>query len=84
MEDCLKRFLCGKTVYLAENSIPLILNHIDCFVSQCRGNESIHTVNIYPHALNGHSDDAWDKFGQAIGNLRRSALSEFIISMILA
>jgi hypothetical protein len=51
-------------------TIPWILNHIDCVVNQSRGNESIKQVNLCPHAVDGYGNDAWDKVGQAVGNLQ--------------
>jgi hypothetical protein len=60
----------GQDLNLDENSIPWILNHIDCFISQSRGNRSVEDVYLSPHACNGHDDEVWDKFGQAIGNLQ--------------
>jgi hypothetical protein len=47
-----------------------ILNHIDCFDSQARLNESITAIRLYPHALYGQDDDVWVKVGVAIGNLQ--------------
>jgi hypothetical protein len=44
-----------------------ILNHIDCFVSQSRGNA---VVVFYPFAVDGQDDEVWDKVGEAIGNLQ--------------
>jgi hypothetical protein len=64
------RLLGGQDLYLDENSISLISNHIDCFVSQSRGNESIEEVIFYPRTFNGHDDDLWNKLGQAVGNLQ--------------
>jgi hypothetical protein len=52
-----------------DDSIPWILNHIDCFVSQSRGNESVKDVYLWPHAFHGHDEDGWNKVGQAVGNL---------------
>jgi hypothetical protein len=40
-------------------------NHIDSFVSQSRGNESVEKVVIYPYAFDGQDDEVWDKVGQA-------------------
>jgi hypothetical protein len=48
----------------------LDLNHIDCFVSQSRGNISVEQVILDPYASNAHGDDAWEKVGQAIANLQ--------------
>jgi hypothetical protein len=55
---------------LNEYSISWILNHIDCFVSQSRGNKSVTRVRLFPYASNGQNDEVWDKVGQAIGNLQ--------------
>jgi hypothetical protein len=55
---------------LDEESIPWIMNHIDCFVSQSRGNDFVENVVLHPHACNGHDDEVWDKVGQAVGNLQ--------------
>jgi hypothetical protein len=63
--------LSGEYLNLDEGSISWILNHIDCFVSQSQGNETIQQVYWWPHAsFNGQDDGAWDKVGQAIGNLQ--------------
>jgi hypothetical protein len=65
------RLFGGQDLYVDENSIPLISKHIDCFVSQSRGNESISTLVLYPHAsFNGHDDDLWEKVGQAVCSLQ--------------
>jgi hypothetical protein len=58
-------FLC-----LNERSLPRILKHVDCFLSQSRGNESVKCMYLCPSALTGHGDCVWEKFGQAIGNLQ--------------
>jgi hypothetical protein len=63
-------FLVGQYLDLNEDSISWIINHIDCFVSQSRGNESIEEVYLYPNAFYGQDDDLWDKVGIAIGNLQ--------------
>jgi hypothetical protein len=55
---------------LDEESFPWILNHIDCFVSQSRGNNSVDLVRLYPYEFSGHDDEVWDKVGQAVGNLQ--------------
>jgi hypothetical protein len=47
-----------------------ILNHIDYFASQCRGNDIVTEMHLVPSALNGHDDEVYDKVGQAIGNLQ--------------
>jgi hypothetical protein len=58
-------------ICLDEDSIPWILSHIDCFVSQSRGNQSIKRVHLCLLAsFGGYYNDEWDKIGQAIGNLQ--------------
>jgi hypothetical protein len=57
-------------LYWDEDSMKWILNHIDCFVSQSRGNESVEEMVLHPYALYGQGDEVWDKVGQAIGNLQ--------------
>jgi hypothetical protein len=48
-----------------------ILNDIDNFIGQTRDNESVENVHFYPHLVDGHQDDdAWEKFGHAIGNFQ--------------
>jgi hypothetical protein len=54
---------------LDEYSIPWILNHSDCFVSQSRGNKTVKILAFYLHVPSGSlgdDDDVWDKRGQAI------------------
>jgi hypothetical protein len=68
----------GQYLDLDEGTIPLILNHIDCFVSECRGNENIIVVELDPHAFYGRDDEVWDKVGQAVGELQ--ALERLSIS----
>jgi hypothetical protein len=79
-EKCFCDGLLGENIYLHldDNSIPWILNHIDFFVSQTRGSESVEEVHLYPYAFNGHVDEVWDKLGQAVGNLQ--ALKRLCIS----
>jgi hypothetical protein len=72
-EECARRLssvLELKSLRLDGDSIPWILNHIDCFVNQCRGNKSVAAVHLFPHSVNGHGDDIWKKVAQAIGNLQ--------------
>jgi hypothetical protein len=71
-EQYARELLEPSCLYWDEDSMKWILNHIDCFVSQSRGNCSVENVILYPNALNGHDDDddIWDKVGQAIGNLQ--------------
>jgi hypothetical protein len=70
-EVTLDGLLEGEYLFLNEEAMALILDHIDCFVSQSRGNRSVERMFLYPYALYGHDDDAvWDKVGQALGNLQ--------------
>jgi hypothetical protein len=71
--------LDGEYLILNEDSISWIVNHIDCFVCQSRGNVSVQQVNLRPHAFN---DDIWGKLGQAIGNLQ--SLKRLRISTTMA
>jgi hypothetical protein len=64
------RLLYEEDIFVCQDLIPWILNHIDRFVSQSRGNESVHTVYLFPHAFKGHDDEVWDKVGQAVGSLQ--------------
>jgi hypothetical protein len=59
-----------RTLLLDAHLLDLILNDIDCFVSQSRGNETIEILALYPGAFNGNDDNFWDKLGQAIDNLQ--------------
>jgi hypothetical protein len=68
-EEC-ARYLSGAHLDLVETSIPWILNHIDCFVSQCRGNESVENVILFPYPVIGQDYEAWGKLGGVIGNLQ--------------
>jgi hypothetical protein len=74
-----ENFLGGQHLHLNEDEDALdwILKHIDCFVTKSRGNESVEEVTLYPYSVNGYPDTAWDKLGQAIGNLQ--ALGELHI-----
>jgi hypothetical protein len=63
------QLLGRQALHLNQASIPWILNHIDCFVSQSRGNESVEDVFLSPYAFDGHDEEVLDKLGQALGNL---------------
>jgi hypothetical protein len=63
------QLLGDQELYLDEDIIPLLVNHVDCFVSQSRGNDSIQDLFMHP-PYNGHDDDVWEKLGQAVGNLQ--------------
>lgn len=54
-----------------EDSIPWIMDHIDYFTSQSRGNKRGVALYLLPQLLIGHDDEMWDKVGQAVGNLLR-------------
>jgi hypothetical protein len=63
-------FLDCKILNLDEESMYWILTHIDCFVSQSRGNKEIEDVYLHPYSIHGHPNEVWDKVGLAIGNLQ--------------
>jgi hypothetical protein len=74
LDKLLVQYQC---LHLDYHSISMILNHIDYFVSQSRGNKIVKQVSFYPYSMHDddddvydHDDDVWDKFGQAIGNLQ--------------
>jgi hypothetical protein len=58
------------TLCFEKVSIPFILNHIDCFVSETRGNESVAILALNMYSVCGNDDEVWDKVGQAVGNLQ--------------
>jgi hypothetical protein len=64
------RILGGVYLNLDQDTINWILNHIDCFDSQARLNESIGEVVLYPYPDTGQDIEVWDKVGKAIGNLQ--------------
>jgi hypothetical protein len=57
---------------LDEDAHGWISDHIDYFVSQSRGNETVKEVTLIPYlyASTKIPDGFWDKFGQAVGNLQ--------------
>jgi hypothetical protein len=55
---------------LDDDTISLISDHVDYFVNQCRGNETVKEVLFFPYSLVGEDNEFWDKVGQAIGNLQ--------------
>jgi hypothetical protein len=59
-----------KYLTFSEYTIPWILNHIDCFVSQCRSNINVEVLVLNPHNFDLPDDGFWDKFGQGVGNLQ--------------
>jgi hypothetical protein len=63
------QLLVDQELYLDEDTLPSISNHIDCFVSQSRGKDSVQDLFMDP-PFNGHDDDVWEKVGQAVGNLQ--------------
>jgi hypothetical protein len=61
----------GRTyLKLDDDSMPWILNHIDCFDRQARLNECVKDVCFYGYSGDDQDDEVWDKLGQAIGNLQ--------------
>jgi hypothetical protein len=71
--------LGGQGLCFDEDSIPLILNHIDSFISQSRDDVYVQKVFWWsPASFTDQDDDVWDKVGQAIGNLQ--ALKAFKIA----
>jgi hypothetical protein len=71
-ENCAHEHLFSKENYLNldEESIPWILNHVDCFVSQSRDNISIEKVVLCPYSVNAQDYEVWDKLGRAVSNLK--------------
>jgi hypothetical protein len=60
-------------LHLNEDKMHWILNHIDCFVRQSRGNKNVLKLIFYPYsfdAFDGQDDEVWHKLGQAFGNLQ--------------
>ena len=57
----------GRHLKLDEDSIPWILNNIDFFVSQTRGDERLQSLTLDPNSLYDDDEDDfdWDKLGQA-------------------
>jgi hypothetical protein len=69
-EEYARDKLSGCYLHLDQDSIPCVMNVINYFVSQSRGNESVKQVYLYPYAFNVQDDEVWDKIGQAIGNFQ--------------
>jgi hypothetical protein len=64
-------FSAGTFYFFDEESIPWILNHIDCFKNQCRATGNVMVVCLSPYELYyGLDDQAWDKLRQGIASLR--------------
>jgi hypothetical protein len=64
------RLLRGQELKLDDDTIPLILNLIDSFVSQSQGNKRVKILTLCPYSVDGSDDVFWDKVGQAVGNLQ--------------
>jgi hypothetical protein len=48
-----------------------ILKHVDCFVSQSRGNSSIERLFLNPYSFNvGQEERVWERVGEGIGNFQ--------------
>jgi hypothetical protein len=71
-DDCFARtFLFGgHSLNLDDNSMPWILNHIDCFDRHARLNKSIQEVHFHGYSGDCQGNEVLDKLGQAIGNLQ--------------
>lgn len=67
-DEAVFREFLDEYLVLGRDSIPSIVNHIDCFVSQCRGDASMSTVILHPNP--GVFDDVREKIGQALGSLQ--------------
>ncbi len=63
-------FISGRYLFLDDQSMDWILDHIDCFDRQARLNESVKTVRLHRYSGDGQDDEVWDKVGQAIGHLQ--------------
>jgi hypothetical protein len=68
-EEC-ARALGGSHLDLDEASIPWVLNHVDCFVNQSRGNVSVETLFLCPFPVDDQDYEVWDKVGRAVSNLK--------------
>jgi hypothetical protein len=42
-------------------SIPWILNHVDCFVNQSRGNVSVEILVLRPYSVDDQDSEVWTK-----------------------
>jgi hypothetical protein len=71
------RLLGGQNLDLDEDSIPWILNHSDCFDSQCLVNKSVKEVKLFPYAFDGQDEYVLEKLGRGVGNLQ--ALKKIIV-----
>jgi hypothetical protein len=56
-EEYADEILSGCYVHLDKDSISCVMNVIDYFVSQSRGNESVNQVYLYPYAFNVQDDE---------------------------
>jgi hypothetical protein len=63
-------FISGRYLFLDDQSMDWILDHIDCFDRQARLNESIQEVLYLGYSGDEQDDEVWDKVGKAIGNLQ--------------
>jgi hypothetical protein len=70
VESSASALLKRQSLNLQEGTLSFILDHVDYFVSQSRGNKLVRFLNLYPYSFNGHNDEVWEKVGQVIGNLQ--------------
>ena len=56
----------GEDLVLDLDSFHSILNDIDFFVSESRGNKSVTDVSFAPYSGDDQDDEVWDKLGQAL------------------
>jgi hypothetical protein len=71
-EQLAREQLLGPKLFLDEDTIPWIFNHIDCFVSQSRRNKGVEEIYFCTdESFDGHGDDyAWEKVGRAVAKLK--------------
>jgi hypothetical protein len=77
-----RQLLSGRYLYLGDESFPWILNHIDCFVSQSRGNKDVEILVLNPHSFHGQDDGFWDKVGQGVTNLPALSRIHFVTDIL--
>jgi hypothetical protein len=69
-DTMVSHLLVSRNLHLDNRNISLISDHVDHFVNQCGGSETVEDVLFYPYSLVGKDNEFWDKVGQAIGNLQ--------------
>jgi hypothetical protein len=67
--------LCEDNLVLAISSdYARIFAHVDCFVVQSQGNDTIERVSLFPYDNNPGNYELWEKVGQGVGNLKALGL----------